>query len=96
VITFQSSKGLRADGLVGAQTWEALVENVVPREGQSGDAVYAAQKLLQYKFGYSIDLDGIFGPETSAAVLDFQSTHGLIPDGVVRAQTWQALIAIQP
>lgn len=35
--------------------------------------------------------DGIFGRITEEAVLDFQRTHGLIPDGVVGEKTWSKL-----
>ncbi|MGH2903214.1 MAG: peptidoglycan-binding protein [Solirubrobacteraceae bacterium] len=39
-------------------------------------------QLLQQALG-SIKVDGIFGPETEAAVRSFQSSHGLTVDGVV-------------
>ncbi|HEY5342368.1 MAG TPA: peptidoglycan-binding protein [Solirubrobacteraceae bacterium] len=43
-------------------------------------------QLLQQALG-SIKVDGIFGPETEAAVRGFQSSHGLTVDGIVGALT---------
>lgn len=39
---FQTSKGLSGDGIVGPQTWTALVITV--RQGSSGDAVRGIQE----------------------------------------------------
>lgn len=37
--------------------------------------------------------DGIYGPETMAAVTAFQRNHGLPPTGVTNQQTWEAITA---
>ncbi|HEX6291313.1 MAG TPA: N-acetylmuramoyl-L-alanine amidase [Herpetosiphonaceae bacterium] len=86
---FQSSKGLTADGIVGAQTWEVLV--IVTKQGDSGDAVRAVQSQLVSK-GYSLVIDGIFGPATDSAVRSFQTSRGLTVDGIVSLNTWNALV----
>ena len=38
-------------------------------------------------------IDGIFGPNTKAAVIDFQTSAGLTADGIVGTQTWAKLPA---
>ena len=60
--------------------------------GDRGAEVAALQQMLSKVLGISIKADGIFGPATRAAVLDFQSrTAGLAVDGVVGMQTLAAL-----
>jgi N-acetyl-anhydromuramyl-L-alanine amidase AmpD len=90
VRSFQSARGLSADGIVGAQTWEALATTV--RRGDSGDAVRAAQSQLASK-GYGLTVDGAFGAGTETAVKSFQSSRGLSADGVVGLDTWSRLVA---
>jgi peptidoglycan hydrolase-like protein with peptidoglycan-binding domain len=98
VMNFQSQKGLVVDGIVGAQTWPALVQGLVLRNGSRGDAVRAAQQLLYEKFGYlDVVVDGLFGPVTEAAVRDYQLQYALTIDGLVGAQeTWPSLISDAP
>lgn len=36
--------------------------------------------------------DGIYGPETKRAVMDFQKKHGINSDGVVNYETWCSII----
>jgi len=55
------------------------------REGDTGRMVAAVQGKL------AIDADGIFGPITRGAVLDFQARAGLSRTGEVDAKTWQSL-----
>jgi peptidoglycan hydrolase-like protein with peptidoglycan-binding domain len=56
------------------------------RRGSKGDAVV----MLQGKLG--VPADGKFGPGTHAAVVAYQRSHGLTPDGVVGPQTWITLL----
>lgn len=35
--------------------------------------------------------DGIFGDETTAAVMEIQNLHGLYPNGVVDGETWKKI-----
>ncbi|MCI0552045.1 MAG: peptidoglycan-binding protein [Anaerolineae bacterium] len=96
VIAFQNQSGLAADGIVGPLTWSALIQGAQVKQGSTGQAVRAAQTLLRNKFGYGIDVDGDFGPQTDNATRDFQTDHGLLVDGIVGPQTWQVLVAIEP
>jgi peptidoglycan hydrolase-like protein with peptidoglycan-binding domain len=56
-------------------------------KGDANDEV----KLLQTMLG--INADGVFGDQTEAAVIKFQSEHNLDADGIVGAMTWAALEA---
>ncbi|MGX1837558.1 peptidoglycan-binding domain-containing protein [Streptomyces diastaticus] len=89
VLAFQESKEYGADGVVGNETWPGLIVTV--REGDSGDAVAAAQTALN-KHGHKLAVDGRFGAGTTAAVTGFQSAQGLTADGVVGPETWQHLV----
>lgn len=53
--------------------------------GSEGDDVLELQKLLG--FTEEEDLDGIFGPITRQRVIDYQTIHGLLIDGVVGPET---------
>ncbi|OEV13644.1 peptidoglycan-binding protein [Streptomyces nanshensis] len=88
-VAFQKDKGYAADGVIGAETWPGLVVTV--REGDSGDAVSAAQTALN-KHGYGLTVDGQFGAATASAATKFQKDKGLGADGIVGAETWQSLI----
>jgi cell wall-associated NlpC family hydrolase len=59
------------------------------RIGDSGPDVVRLQRAL------GIAADGIFGPQTLAAVKRFQRTHTLLVDGEVGPHTWGALHAEQ-
>jgi peptidoglycan hydrolase-like protein with peptidoglycan-binding domain len=59
-------------------------------QGDSGAAVTELQQLLNAK-GANIAVDGVFGDVTRAAVVQFQQQNGIVADGIVGTQTWQAL-----
>ncbi|MEN3357982.1 MAG: hypothetical protein V7637_1964 [Mycobacteriales bacterium] len=90
VRSFQSSHGLAVDGVVGPNTWGALIVTV--QQGSNGNAVKAVQSQLT-AHGIATSVDGDFGPATNSAVRSFQSSHGLAVDGVVGPNTWQALVS---
>ena len=62
--------------------------------GDTGPTVAEAQTLL-VAAGYSVTVDGVFGPLTGGAVRSFQSARGLVPDGWVGPITWAALKTVQ-
>lgn len=58
--------------------------------GSTGAQVAGVQKALN-RHGYSLKVDGVFGPRTAAAVLSWQRTHGLARDHVVGRYTTRSL-----
>jgi hypothetical protein len=44
-------------------------------------------------WNYPVDVDGYFGPATETAVIEFQSDHALVPDGIVGSRTWDVLLS---
>ncbi|MFE9115701.1 caspase family protein [Streptomyces collinus] len=58
--------------------------------GATGEHVrYLQQRLLAN--GYTVAVDGVFGPTTEMTVRSFQRSQGLTADGVVGPKTWKAL-----
>lgn len=97
VKAFQTAQSLSADGIVGENTWAALIQGNTVKQGSHGMAVRAVQYLLHYLHGYNnVDVDGDFGPTTDARTRKFQEKYDLSADGIVGPDTWQALIAIEP
>lgn len=60
----------------------------------TGFDVLYLQQLLRKKGYTKIYDDGIFGPNTDAAVRNFQLIQGLVVDGIVGPKTWKKLICI--
>ncbi len=92
VKTFQQKRGLVVDGMVGEETWRELVEAnlhlgdrllYLKSPNLRGDDVRQLQKWLN-RLGFSTGaVDGIFGPTTEAALIEFQKNAGLTPDGIL-------------
>ena len=61
--------------------------------GSSGESVKVLQALLNSALGLSLSVDGQFGPMTSAAVKQWQTANGLVPDGLVGPMTKAAMNA---
>jgi len=69
------------------------------RRGNTGTAVRTLQTRLNALKAAAppLNVDGIFGPKTEAAVVAFQkATPGLVPDGIVGPKTQAALDAARP
>lgn len=92
VCAFQERRGITVDGVCGLQTWQELVEAswrlgdrnlYLRRPMQRGDDVEDLQRRLAALGFHRERVDGIFGPDTQAAVLDFQHNTGLTADGIL-------------
>ncbi len=89
VVGFQRARGLTPDGIVGPDTWRALYEAgyrlgdrllFLRRPMLRGEDVSELQSRLN-SLGFDAGKpDGIFGPDTERAVLDFQRNRGLAED----------------
>src|SRR5215469_9023877 len=84
VRAFQQQQGLAVDGIVGPHTWSVLIITV--KRGSQGDAVRGVQEEFEFRrlSGDPVQVDGIFGAKTDAAVRAFQrALHQDIPSVVV-------------
>lgn len=66
------------------------------QQGSSGQKVRQLQYMLQVLADYittvpRINIDGIFGSQTQAAVIAYQRFAGLTPDGIVGPTTWNSM-----
>jgi uncharacterized protein YcbK (DUF882 family) len=61
-----------------------------PALWQRAAGIRLEQRALK-KLGYKISEDGVFGPQTAAAFVDFQKKRGLVADGKPGRQTLMAL-----
>jgi peptidoglycan hydrolase-like protein with peptidoglycan-binding domain len=96
VKAFQTSRHLKATGVVDSATWTQVQHVAYPllgyrltvlRDGAKGAAVALLQKQLK------VTADGEFSARTVAAVKAFQKSAHLSSTGVVAVQTWIALEA---
>ena len=87
---FQKAKGLDIDGIVGPDTWRSLYEAgyrlgdrilFFRRPMIRGEDVSELQSRLNTLGFDSGKVDGIFGPDSEGAVLDFQHNRDLAEDG---------------
>lgn len=97
---FQRRRGLAADGIVGPETWRALVDagfglgdrllwhSAVLMRGD--DVLDLQQRLNQLGFDAGPE-DGLFGPLTRGAVEELQRNIGIAVDGLAGPVTVQAL-----
>src|SRR5271166_2015472 len=60
-------------------------------EAPHGSIAWVQAKLNDNEANPKLDVDGDLGPATIAAVKAFQTSHGLVPDGIVGPKTLAAL-----
>jgi peptidoglycan hydrolase-like protein with peptidoglycan-binding domain len=100
---FQKQAGLPVTGVVDEATWQALPTGLpmpVLKKGAKGDVVRNLQTVLTMG---AFDLwkttpqgvDGEFGSNTDASVRAFQAWARIQVDGIVGANTWNALSALE-
>ena len=68
------------------------VEPPVLQITDSGNDVATLQYWLNEKFGSKLEVDGLFGQMTNAAVRRFQAARGLTVDGIAGPKTWAVLL----
>lgn len=67
------------------------------RLGSHGEPVRVCQERLNaHGATPALVVDGDYGPVTEHAVRKFQQAQGLVVDGIVGAQTWEALLVDPP
>ena len=97
---FQQRRHLTSDGVVGPQTWRAMIVEL--RVGAHGEAVRGVQEEFHFRAGEPagrLPVDGEFGPRTDAAVRAWQRTiregddASMPVDGVAGPRTWQSLVS---
>ena len=100
---FQHRRGLRVDGICGPETWGALVESgfrlgdrllYLLSPNLRGDDVEELQRRLNAMGFDAAREDGIFGPQTEAALRQFQRNAGTTSDGVCGPATLDAIARV--
>jgi N-acetylmuramoyl-L-alanine amidase len=104
VRTFQQQRAILVDGIVGPQTWNALVEAswvlgdrvlYLKHPHMRGDDVSTLQRRLN-ALGFDAGReDGIFGRLAYEAVLAFQREYGVADDGMFGPRTHGALAGLR-
>ena len=98
---FQQSRGILPSGEIdeitlrelrhASYTLGARVLSYQPTQIMVGDDVGQLQKQLQELGFYSGRIDGHFGPDTHAALRDYQINYGIQDDGICGPETMHAL-----
>lgn len=103
VIQCQQQRGITPDGVVGAETYRAFgLGNSAPGTGSAqfgdrlqlgdrGPGVRELQTQLQARGYYYGTIDGVFGADTQAAVVQLQNDAGRSPTGVADADVYAIL-----
>jgi lysozyme len=87
-----SPAGPPGSGGAGPSDWPGVIFVWPSTPAISGDMVKRWQERLA-KLNYTIDSDGVYGPQSKSACMAFQKDHGLSVDGIVGRTTWNATFA---
>ena len=85
----QFGAGLVVDGIGGSKTLNACPQ---VKKGAKGNVTRLIQERL-VSVGFSLNVDGDFGPTTKEKVKKFQKNRGLTEDGIVGPNTWEYLLS---
>lgn len=87
----QRTIGVNVDKIVGPITLKACT---LLKKGMYGELVKRLQEVLK-AYGFNCgDTDDIFGDKTYNAVVAFQKSRNLTPDGIVGYNTWKKLLGL--
>lgn len=90
---FQTDNGLEPTGRYDQAT-DAAVQAALAEQGEeASDTVKEIQTVLLDLGWYTGAIDGVYGPETTQAVKDFQTFLGVTADGIVGPETIAAFDA---
>ncbi|MBD2666403.1 peptidoglycan-binding domain protein 1 [Richelia sinica FACHB-800] len=87
---FQKIVGIMPTGIAGSTFWEALNQIIAKRVIRVNHAGAPVVRYLQFRVG--VDIDGIYGPQSEAAMKKYQAQNGLTSDGIVGPMTWAKLL----
>ncbi|MEJ1935639.1 peptidoglycan-binding protein, partial [Nostoc sp. NIES-2111] len=87
---FQGIVGLEKTGILNEGTWNAINLILAKRIIRPNHAGGPVVRYLQFRVG--VEVDGIYGAQTEAAIKRFQRQNGLLADGIVGPVSWQKLI----
>jgi peptidoglycan hydrolase-like protein with peptidoglycan-binding domain len=100
VTAFQRGQMIVTDGTVCEKTWLRLLkpandDAVFVQTGDQGNDVLFVQERLR-DAGFSLTVDGDFGPGTRRQLLAFQKQHQLAQTGIVDVATFKKLAMVAP
>ncbi|EZH64206.1 NlpC/P60 family protein [Geomicrobium sediminis] len=80
----------RTENSITEESTEPSQSNILIKRNDRGSEVRKLQSSLN-TLGYSIQVDGIFGPDTESILKMYQEDQGLIVDGIAGPNTYRAL-----
>lgn len=89
---WQGKNNLTADGIIGPASYKVIAANA-PTVSTVKNKKSKAAKALQLAIDVS-PADGIFGPKSKAALVNYQSAGNLKADGICGAKTWAFIFEV--
>lgn len=92
IVNWQKEHGLEPNGLIDEKCWTVIAKSALTcSTNKNKTSAYTC--AIQILVG-GIEVDGIYGKNTKAAVSAFQAANGLSVDGVCGPKTWACLIGV--